>query len=202
MAKEISFEQAAVELGVKSTGESKRREVVISRLVALGYVRDCSRCGGSGHFSYNQIHGTMCYGCNGRGKALMGITRKLLDEAVARQAAGELDALFAKNRANAEARRLVKPIIDQIDQEWQYGSVHFSYREYGLRTRDEKIGLEALKAQPEYIAANLINEVWRYAQDLRHKGLETSEYVEELKSVLEMIRQINTSWSDFCGTTP
>ncbi|NLP65551.1 hypothetical protein [Paraburkholderia sacchari] len=28
----------------------------------------CSRCGGSGHFSYNQIHGTRCYGCNGTGK--------------------------------------------------------------------------------------------------------------------------------------
>ena len=27
----------------------------------------CSRCGGSGHYSYNPIHGTMCYGCQGKG---------------------------------------------------------------------------------------------------------------------------------------
>lgn len=27
----------------------------------------CPRCNGSGHFSFNQIHGTMCYGCNGAG---------------------------------------------------------------------------------------------------------------------------------------
>ena len=27
----------------------------------------CRRCGGSGHFSYNLIHGTMCYGCHGTG---------------------------------------------------------------------------------------------------------------------------------------
>ena len=25
----------------------------------------CRRCGGSGHFAYNLIHGTMCYGCRG-----------------------------------------------------------------------------------------------------------------------------------------
>ena len=26
----------------------------------------CGRCGGSGSYSYNSIHGTMCYGCNGK----------------------------------------------------------------------------------------------------------------------------------------
>lgn len=28
----------------------------------------CPRCGGSGHYSYNQIDGTKCYGCMGSGK--------------------------------------------------------------------------------------------------------------------------------------
>lgn len=27
----------------------------------------CSRCGGSGHFLYNSVDGTMCYGCRGSG---------------------------------------------------------------------------------------------------------------------------------------
>ena len=27
----------------------------------------CSRCGGSGRYSFNLMHGTMCYGCNGSG---------------------------------------------------------------------------------------------------------------------------------------
>lgn len=43
----------------------------------LGFeVKTCSRCGGSGQYSYNQIDGSRCYGCNGdkiqhtkRGKA-------------------------------------------------------------------------------------------------------------------------------------
>lgn len=27
----------------------------------------CDRCGGCGHYSYNQLDGTICYGCNGTG---------------------------------------------------------------------------------------------------------------------------------------
>ena len=30
-------------------------------------VGPCPRCGGSGHYSYNQMDGTRCYGCNGKG---------------------------------------------------------------------------------------------------------------------------------------
>lgn len=30
-------------------------------------IQTCGRCGGTGQFSYNQMHGSRCYGCNGRG---------------------------------------------------------------------------------------------------------------------------------------
>jgi hypothetical protein len=30
----------------------------------------CGRCGGSGHYSYNQINGSTCFGCGGSGLAL------------------------------------------------------------------------------------------------------------------------------------
>ena len=30
--------------------------------------KTCTRCGGGGEYSYNQIDGTVCYGCNGSGK--------------------------------------------------------------------------------------------------------------------------------------
>lgn len=30
----------------------------------------CRRCGGSGRFSYNSIHGDVCYGCSGAGATL------------------------------------------------------------------------------------------------------------------------------------
>jgi hypothetical protein len=31
---------------------------------------DCGRCGGSGQYSYNSMHGSRCYGCGGSGKRL------------------------------------------------------------------------------------------------------------------------------------
>lgn len=30
----------------------------------------CPRCNGSGKYSYNEVHGSMCYGCHGTGKIL------------------------------------------------------------------------------------------------------------------------------------
>ncbi len=29
--------------------------------------QECGRCGGTGKFSYNEMHGDTCYGCNGTG---------------------------------------------------------------------------------------------------------------------------------------
>lgn len=43
----------------------------------------CSRCGGSGNYSYNQINGTRCFGCNGSGHKLTkrgAAAQKFLDD--------------------------------------------------------------------------------------------------------------------------
>lgn len=40
-------------------------------MARLEYEKEtCGRCGGSGHYSYNQINGTTCFGCGGSGKRL------------------------------------------------------------------------------------------------------------------------------------
>lgn len=52
----------------------------------------CSRCGGSGHYSYNQINGSTCFGCAGAGYRL---TRR-----------GRL--------ANQHMRELLSVTIDQL----------------------------------------------------------------------------------------
>lgn len=36
--------------------------------MATANLYTCSRCGGSGKYSFNLMHGTKCYGCNGTGK--------------------------------------------------------------------------------------------------------------------------------------
>ena len=40
----------------------------------------CTRCGGTGHYSFNLMHGTMCYGCGGRKWKYPRITKKLIKE--------------------------------------------------------------------------------------------------------------------------
>jgi hypothetical protein len=37
-----------------------------TKVTLLYEKKTCGRCGGSGHYSYNQMHGTVCYGCAGR----------------------------------------------------------------------------------------------------------------------------------------
>lgn len=39
----------------------------------------CTRCGGSGEYSYNQIDGKRCFGCNGTGKQLTKRGKAALD---------------------------------------------------------------------------------------------------------------------------
>lgn len=34
--------------------------------------QDCSRCGGTGRYSYNSMHGDRCYGCSGTGQQIAG----------------------------------------------------------------------------------------------------------------------------------
>lgn len=38
-----------------------------TKLTDVLETEDCGRCGGTGHYSYNQIDGTRCYGCGGKG---------------------------------------------------------------------------------------------------------------------------------------
>lgn len=40
------------------------------RILKLKIGPTCGRCGGSGHYSYNPINGTKCFGCNGHGVTL------------------------------------------------------------------------------------------------------------------------------------
>lgn len=48
----------------------------------------CRRCGGSGKFSYNLIHGNMCYGCRGTGYQMVDLDRERKN-AARRQSAQE-----------------------------------------------------------------------------------------------------------------
>lgn len=108
MAK-VDFKTVAQEIGAKDDKVAK------ARWVALGYTKECSRCGGSGHYSYNQMHGTMCYGCSGSGKMVVAPTTKLVQEAKVRIAAGGLDAYFERNRRISAARKILPSLVAEAE---------------------------------------------------------------------------------------
>ena len=65
----------------------------------------CPRCGGSGHYSYNQMDGTKCYGCMGSGKKIMNVRWYTDKERAAQDRAAERRA---EKAAIAKEERRVK----------------------------------------------------------------------------------------------
>ena len=75
----------------------------------------CPRCGGSGHYSYNSMDGTMCYGCMGSGKIVNEVRAYTEKEYAAMERAAErakerkIEAKAAKDKDlidNAETYKL------------------------------------------------------------------------------------------------
>lgn len=62
----------------------------------------CPRCSGSGHYSYNQMDGTRCYGCNGSGTAILTVRAYSEKEYNRMQTAN--DRARAKREAEKEAK--------------------------------------------------------------------------------------------------
>ena len=115
-ATENPFTAYATALGCENIRDERdAAKRVNSCLAALGCVRDCPRCGGSGHFSRNSYGSTTCYTCDGRGRVVVKITAKEVAEAAKRVAAGALDGWRAANRARAEAKRAILPACDAFD---------------------------------------------------------------------------------------
>ncbi len=85
-----------------------------SRLAALGYVKACGRCGGSGRYSFNQMDGDRCFGCLGCGKVLLPITRKLVADALVKIEAGGLVAYFARIETIRAARAAFAPLMVEL----------------------------------------------------------------------------------------
>jgi len=182
--------------GIRDERDALRR--VNSCLAALGCVRSCPRCWGSGHFSRNSYGSNTCYTCNGRGKVVVKITAKVIADAAKRVAAGELDAWRAANRANAAAKRAIAPIMAVVDHEWKTGAVHTAYRNDGDSWR---VLYPSLNDYPAYNAAGLINSAWENAHaaacSYRSEGMTGEQRLATINECLAAIREINAAFAQF-----
>lgn len=85
----------------------------------------CSRCGGSGHYSYNQMDGTRCYGCSGTGKQTL-IVRWYSDAERAR-----MDKAAEKRAIQREEARKAYMISHTPYKKFGFNEQNFIYIFFG-----------------------------------------------------------------------
>lgn len=96
---------------------------------------ECRRCGGSGHHSFNLMHGTTCYGCGGTGwviakkaKKVYGEFKTLLKERT--QPSTRMLAIGDKVRLQTEKEYRVVASIEKTDEVsgwFKYGEKRTDY---------------------------------------------------------------------------
>lgn len=110
----------------------------------------CPRCGGSGHYSYNQVDGTRCYGCNGSGVSIQKVRAYTEKEYNRMQAVNE--RIRAKREAEKEAK--VRDLIEnaakykhEVALKLGFGEDEKAYLVYGDDTFAIKNKLKELGAR-------------------------------------------------------
>jgi hypothetical protein len=194
------LDQAAALFAVKP-------ENVPACLSALGLTDVCSRCGGSGHYSYNQIDGSRCYGCNGRGKKAAKLTKAVFAAAQEKVAAGELEAVRAVIRAKKAARKEIAPLVAAAKD--VYATIAQAYEvayqaSMANYTRDEEGNYVSSIPKALHRAQEMNNSIyWSYISatlesDVRMgRRTDYPQVVEELKEAVRMLETLRLEWQLF-----
>ena len=110
----------------------------------------CPRCGGSGHYSYNQMDGTRCYGCNGSGVSIQKVRAYTEKEYARMQAANEHARAKREAEKEAKARDLVENAAKykhEVALKLGFGEDEKAYLVYGDDTFAIKDKLKELGAR-------------------------------------------------------
>lgn len=85
-------------------------KAILPRLKALNLADTCSRCGGSGEFSFNQRDGSTCYGCGGSGIKMPKVDAELIASARDKVKNGGLDPYLERLAALKRSKEISKNI--------------------------------------------------------------------------------------------
>lgn len=110
----------------------------------------CPRCGGSGHYSYNQMDGTRCYGCNGSGISIQKVRAYTEKEYARMQAANERARAKREAEKEAKTRDLVENAAKykhEVALKLGFGEDEKAYLVYGDDTFAIKDKLKELGAR-------------------------------------------------------
>lgn len=95
---------------------AKDQKFIATRLKWAGLLPTCCRCGGSGHYSYNAMTGTTCFGCHGAGVVMPKVTDKFVATVRKAFTAEVRVAYEAEMTSRSEAKARVKAIGKAIRQ--------------------------------------------------------------------------------------
>lgn len=110
----------------------------------------CPRCGGSGHYSYNQIDGTVCYGCGGSGVFTKNVRAYTEKEYTRMQSVNERIRAKREAEKEAKARDLIENAAKykhEVALKLGFGEDEKAYLVYGDDTFAIKNKLKELGAR-------------------------------------------------------
>lgn len=179
-----------------------KEKFVPTILFALGLRETCSRCGGSGRYSWCQMYGDKCFKCAGKGEFVVTLTAKTLDAARTKVEAGELVALRAKWAAKNTAKASLAPKVTEAES--IYATIGNAYSEASRikpgMTCDEQIAYtHALVTSPLFFAQTMNNSIRAVVFDASH-AVQTgrrTDYVAvaaELDEAIQMLRTLRDAY--------
>ena len=151
----------------------------------------CPRCGGSGHYSYNQMDGTRCYGCMGSGISIQKVRAYTEKEYTRMQAANERARAKKEAEKEAKARDLIENATKykhEVALKLGFGENEKAYLVYGDDTFAIKDQLKKLGARFDPTLK------WFFAEEVAlPEGYKLCEMsFDELYNY-----NINTKWAEF-----
>src|SRR5690625_4293200 len=128
-----------------NTSERRARGLMNLRLHELGHSSTCSRCGGSGKYSYNAVSGSRCFGGGGLGGRPPKVTRELLGRVAESVERGDLDLYLERTRMLHIAKKAPGRVLDA----WGAVGVSDHYQWHSKDERDLMIGREVNRPMAE-----------------------------------------------------
>ena len=179
--------------------EAKVKELISTRMVrALKLGKTCDRCGGSGHYSFNQKDGTVCYGCGGEGMKPRALTQKLYFEAQDQVSAGLLDSYIETLRLAA----MGKKASDEFFKVWHPISPLYDWNKAAqkIAPHREISDLNKQIADMYHILEGFITKTYHVKTPAEQRALyaQAANYFAEVKpqieSLIEQARNIKAAF--------
>lgn len=178
---------------------ARRRQVLQARLIALGLGQTCGRCGGSGNYSFNHVHGTRCYGCGGSGYTEPKLTPSLFEQTKVKVEQGELDQLIADANLRAQLKRQYTAVLTRVEQANTQTALTYDWMKAASRVQPDRdiadiqhqrcAALDAFRGKCNQVDT-LVSYKLRKAQDASARAAITEEVHAAMRDALALADEV------------